>query len=202
MGQLRRPDRAGFSLIEAMVALSLAAMAGAAVLLTIETAIDASDQAHEQLAAAGMAEQLLDEAVGAMYLEPGAGALPRTLGASGWERRGVGRERFNEIGDYHTFAAQPPQDRWGRPLGAHDDEGGLRHPNFQTPASAFARWRQTVEVFYLNPDDLSVRRPAGQTSDFLAVEAVISRQTPDGKYVELARRRRVVAYLPNIPHAS
>ncbi|MBW3598544.1 MAG: type II secretion system GspH family protein [Planctomycetes bacterium] len=192
-------SRPAFTLIEAMVALSLTALAGAAILLTIETSLNAADQALEQTVAVGMAEQLLDEVAGAMYIQPGGDPRAFPLGPSAWEAQGAGRSRYNDNGDYDGFAAQPPQDRWGQPLGSEDDDGGLRPPGFRAPSGSLNGWRRSVEVYYLDPDDLSARLAAGQTSDYRAVEVVISRETADGQFREIARRRRTLAYLPSAP---
>jgi type II secretory pathway pseudopilin PulG len=191
--------RRGYTLVEAMVALSLTAMAGAVVLRSIETSLDAADQALQQTIAAGLAEQLLDEALGAMYCAPGGDSQQFPLGADAWESQGAGRERFNEIGDYHGFAAQPPEDPWGSALGQGDEEGGLRHPNFRSRAGGFAAWKQEVEVYYVDENDPSVRLPASQTSNYRAVEVVIRRQVGNNGYLELARLRRVIANLPTVP---
>jgi type II secretory pathway pseudopilin PulG len=187
----RRPRR-GYTLVEAMVALSLTAMAGAVVLLTVETSLDAADQALEQTIAAGMAEQLLDEVLGAAYGDPGETALAPDLG----ETLGGGRQQFDEIGDYNGYSAQPPVDRWGRPLGLGDDADESRLASFRAPAGAFDSWRQEVKVYYVDEGNLSKDLTVGQTSDFRAVEVIISRQN-----VELARLRRVVAYVPPFPGA-
>jgi type II secretory pathway pseudopilin PulG len=187
-------SRTAFTLIEAMVALSLTAMAGAAILLTVETSLDAADQTLEQTVAAGMADQLLDEIAGAMYCEPGADPQQYPLGPGSDES---GRAQYDDIDDYHGYAAQPPEDSWGQPLGSEDDAGGLRPENFRAPAGGFDRWRQSVEVYYVDPNNLSVRLPAGQTSYYRAVEVTISVQMPEGEYRELTQRRRIFAYLPS-----
>jgi type II secretory pathway pseudopilin PulG len=199
LSQTPRRPRRGYTLVEAMVALSLTAMAGAVVLLTVETSLDAADQALEQTIAAGMAEQLLDEVMGAMYCDPGSDPHEVALAPDSGETLGSGRDQFDEIGDYNGYVAQPPEDRWGKPLGRGDDAGKLRPANFRAPAGAFDSWRQEVEVYYVEEDDPSTRLTSGQTSDYRAVEVVISRQISGGGYVELARLRRVAAYVPQAP---
>jgi type II secretory pathway pseudopilin PulG len=199
LSQMPRRPRPGYTLVEAMVALSLTAMAGAVVLLTVETSLDAADQALEQTIAAGMAEQLLDEVMGAMYCAPGSDPHEVTLAPDSGETLGSGRDQFDEIGDYNGYLAQPPEDRWGKPLGHGDDADGLRRANFRTPAGVFDSWRQQVEVYYVQADDPATRLTGSQTSDYRAVEVVISRQISGGGYVELARLRRVVAFVPQSP---
>jgi type II secretory pathway pseudopilin PulG len=196
LGSRRKP--AGYTLVEAMVAISLTAMAGAVVLLTVETSLDAADQALQQTVAAGLAEQLLDEALGAMYCEATGDPYQNPLGPNSWESQGAGRSRFNEVGDFHNHSSQPPQDRWGRTVGQGDDSGGLRHSNFRAPES-FDAWRQRVEVYYVSASNPATRLAASQTSDYRAIEVVVERRLSSGDYVELARRRVVVTNIPKAP---
>jgi prepilin-type N-terminal cleavage/methylation domain-containing protein len=191
----RLERRRGYTLVEAMIALSLIAMAGAVVLLSVETALDAADRAYEQNVAAGLADQLLDEVLGAPYHAADSNPYRHPLGPSTWESQGAGRERYNETGDYHGFTATPPKDRYGANLGKGNDASGARHPNFAAPGNAFGAWRQSVEVYYLAAGDPSVRLSGSATSNYRAVEVVISRSVAEGD-VELARRRRVFTYVP------
>jgi len=189
--------RRGFTLVEAMVAISIAAMAGAVLLLAIETTVQNTTDSVEQTIAVGMARQLIDEVLGARYVAVGASPYELPLGASDWEAGGAGRERFNDTDDYNAFSAQPPTGRWGVPLGSDDGAGNLRHPNFRTPTGRFDDWRQTIEVYYVDENDFTQRLTGGDTSNLRAVEVTISRQQQDGSYRELARLRRVLSYVPH-----
>ncbi len=60
----RRDGGAGFTLIEATVALALTTLAVSAVLLGIGSAIQAATDGHERLIAAGLAQQRMDEILG------------------------------------------------------------------------------------------------------------------------------------------
>jgi prepilin-type N-terminal cleavage/methylation domain-containing protein len=188
--------RRGFTLVEAMVAITITALAGAVLLLAIETTVINTTEAVEQTIAAGMARQLVDEVLGARYVAVGSDPQEYPTGPSAWEQAGEGRERFNDTDDFHNFAAQPPEDVWGVALGDDDGEGDVRHTNFRVPSSRFADWRQRIEVYYVDENDFTVRLPAGVTSNYRAVEAAIFRQERDGALRELARLRRVFAYVP------
>jgi hypothetical protein len=74
----------------------------------------------------------------------------------------------------------------------------LRHANFRSP-SGFESWRQRIEVYYVSESDPSTALANSQTSDYRAVEVVIERRLSSGDYLELARRRRIVANVPKIP---
>ena len=202
----QRNRRKGYTLVEAMVGLSLTAMAGAVVLLAVETSLDAADQALQQTVAAGLAEQLADEILGAMYYAPGANPYQSSLGPDEAATQGDGREQFDEIGDYDGYGrdVSPPEDRWGAIVGQGDDRDpdATRHPNFAAPTGAFDGWRQQVEVYYVDPDNPFPDDPSdrlGEPSDYRAIEVVISRELATGEVHELARVRRVVTFLPPVP---
>lgn len=195
---LRPPayHRAGFSLVEALVSITIMSIVGGAIMLAMGSAADTTNFAVESTIAAGIARQVVDEVVGTRYAAAGAGPYQTTLIASGWERDGNGRERFDDTDDYHNFAAQPVEGIYGYELGRGDDDGGLRPVNFGLPAGFFSAWRQEIEVYYVDADDHSVRLSGSNTSDFRAVEVVIWRDNPDATRRELARVRRVYAYVP------
>lgn len=192
----RRHGSVGFTLVEAMVALSITAIAATALLLGVESSLQTSSDALEQTIAAGMAQQLADEVLGARYAAPETGPYQSELCPSSWEAAGDGRERFNDTDDYNDFRAQPAEARWGVPLGRGDGLGGLRHPNFQIRPDYFAGWRQEIDVYYVSETDQSVRLPAGQASNYRAVEVHIIHQDTGGGERDLYRLRRVYAYVP------
>jgi len=187
---------AGFTLVEATVALAITTVAGAALLLGINSSIQTTNEALDQTIAAGMAQQLLDEIVGGRYAAVGVDGYQTSFGPSSWEKCGAGRERYDDIDDYHGLSLQPPEDCYGIELGTEDGEGDQRHPNFQAPPGFFDRWKQEVEVYYVGEADLGTRLAPGQVSDYRAIEVRVLREDPERGWQELARRRRVVAYVP------
>ena len=198
--RLQRPAR-GFSLIEAMVALSVTTMAAAALLLALETSLSSTSDALERTIATGIAEQLLDEALGLPYVDKANGdVLQPVLSASGDERIGKRRDLFDDIDDYNDlgsgYSCQPPLDPWAIELGQDDGAGGRRHASFRAPASMMSNWREEVEVYYVDEAN-NFRRLASGTSHYRAVEVRISRLQSDGTVVPLVNLRRVHAYVPS-----
>lgn len=191
--------RAAFTLVEALVSLTLTAIAASVLLLGIHSSLQTTDEALEQTIAAGMAQQLLDEIVGARYHALGADGYQISFSPSWYERSGTGRERYDDIDDYHGLRIQPPEDLWGIALGTDDGEGGTRHPNFACPAGFLDGWRQEVDVYYVDESNLTTRLPYGQVSDYRTVEVRIVRVDPERGRRELANLRRVVAYVPPVP---
>jgi type II secretory pathway pseudopilin PulG len=187
--------RQGFTLVEAVVATALTALAGTALLLGMTSALQTTGTALEQTIASGMAQQLMDEVVGTRYAAVGAGGYQTWFGPSSWELQGTGRERFNDIDDFHGLVVQPPEDLWGVELGTDDGRGDQRHPDFRVPAGYFDRWRQEVRVRYVRESDWQ-RLPYGQTSPFREVEVRIVHVSEGGARRELAKLQRVVSYVP------
>ncbi len=188
--------RRGFSLIEAMVAISIMAIAGSALLWGVSGAIQTTDDNLQQTLAIGMAQQLMDEIVGNRYHAIGGDGYEYPMSASSWEKSGLGRERYNDIDDFNGLRTSPPVEVYGTAVGKGDDTGEFRHPNFRVVHDYFKNWRQEVDVFYANPDNLSQNLSGGTTSDYRAIEVRIVREDPGLAPRVLAKLRQVVAYVP------
>jgi len=194
----RRRFPAAFTLVEALVAISITAIGGTALLLGISSSLQTTEYAIEQTIATGMARQLLDEVVGTRYCADGIGDPYQTyFGPSSYEAGGTGRERYDDIDDYHGFRSKPPVDMWGVELGTDDGEGSQRHPNFQAPPHFLDNWQQEIDVYYVDESDLTTPLPSGQVSDYRVVEVRIVLVDPDRGRRELASARQVVAYVPS-----
>ena len=191
----RRVPPAGFTLVEALVSISITAIAGSALLLGIASALQTTETVLEETIALGLAQQLMDEISCAGYAEAGAGGQQTVLGPEAGETAGGTRELFDDLDDYHGLAEQPPRDLWGVELGADDGEGDERHAAFQSPAAALDRWRREVEVYYVNATDHNTRLGAGATSDFRAVTVSVLVDTAAGRR-QIVSLKRVVGYVP------
>lgn len=194
----RTPARPAFTLVEALVAITITAMAGSVMMLGTTVSLQTTTDSLRQTIAAGMAEQLMDEIVGCRYAAVGAGGLQVDLGPSVSENHGPGRSPYDDIDDFDGFRARPPQDPWGIALGTDDGEGGRRHEAFRAPTGFFENWQQAVDVYYVDPTDWTVRLGAGRTSDYRAVEVRIFYNDPQRGSRELAHLRRIVAYVPEL----
>lgn len=169
-------------------------MAGAVLLLAVESTVHTTADAVQRTIADGLAQQLLDEAALRHFVAPGGDPLSASLGPNGAESGGSGRERYDDTDDYHSFSASPPEELYGHPIGAGNDSGGLRHSNFRVPDAYFDNWRQGVEVYFVREDDHRVRLTSG-SSLFRAIEVRIEIRDTDGVYRTLAKRKRIVAYV-------
>jgi len=187
--------RPGFSLVEALVAITITALAGSALLLGMTSSIDTTEEAQRQTIAQGLANQALDEVLGARYMELDCSAHDTYLQPGGSEKATGTRELFDDIDDYNDWKSSPPVDRWGIPLGDDDGEGGERHKDFRAPSDTRDRWTRTIHVYYVDESDLSTQLPSGKTSDFRAVEVRVYYKGPNSGRREMARARRIVAYV-------
>jgi len=190
----RSRARPAFSLVEAMIAITVLALAGSVLLLAVESSLQTTTDAIDRTIADGLAQQLLDELSLAHFMEPGTSASD-PLGPSGWESSGHGRERFNDTDDYHSFTAQPAEGVWAEPLGTGNGDGNARHSAFQVPPNYFQSWRQRIEVYFVDPTDPSLRLTSG-TSEYRGIEVTIERIEQDGTAQPLATRKKVIAYVP------
>src|SRR5687768_13649315 len=137
----RRPrPKAAFSLIEALIALSITALAGSVLLLSVDSSLESTTEAVRQTIAEGVAQQLLDEMLTKHYTDVGFDPLAGILGASAWELLGNGIERFDDVDDFLGYVAQPAEGVFGEALGTGDDNGGLRPPSFRLRGDYFQNW--------------------------------------------------------------
>ncbi len=196
----RRPNvQGGFTLIEAMAAIALTAIAGSALLLGTSASIQNTDDAMRRTIAYGMAQQLMDEIVGSRYVELGGSAYDTVLRPTATEAAANNRSLFDDIGDFNGYRSRPPMDSYGAALGTDDGQGGQRNRNFRSLTAFLADWRQEVDVSYVSETDLNVPLPPGQTSDYRAVEVRIVLDNPRSGPMELAKIRRIVTYVAPLP---
>jgi prepilin-type N-terminal cleavage/methylation domain-containing protein len=188
----RRP-RTGFTLVEALVSITIAAMASSALYLGLIGSLNTAQHSLEQTIANGIAEQLIDEVLGQMYV---TGGDPRqaTLGPDAWESAGVHCERFNDIDDYAGVFAAPPKDAYGVPLGSENGTGGLRSANFRALGSFMANWREEIDVYYVNESD-STTKVTTPTYMRVVEVRIYEVQSPTVKRL-ITQVKRVHGYVP------
>lgn len=189
---------AAFSLVEALVALSVTSLAGAVLLLSVETSLGTTTEAVQRTIADGIAQQTLHEILTKRYTEKGQDPLLGTLGATSDELLGVGTMLFDDTDDYAGYAVQPLKDSYGRLLGTSDEAGQPRLANFQVRSDFFQNWRLRVEVYYVNPAD-PTQRSTSPTS-YRAIDVFVEQIQRSGGVLPLAHRRSVITYIPPVPN--
>ncbi len=193
--RLRNRRLRGFTLIEAMAAISVTAIAGSALLLGISASVQGADDAMRRTIAHGMAEQLMDEVMGCRYMPLGGDPYQTPIGPSAAKAAAGTRAAFDAIGDFNGYRSQPPVDRYGVALGLDNGQGGLRNAAFRCDPAFLQNWRQEVDVYYVADSNLTTQLPSGQTSDYRAVEVRIVYADSQSGPVTLAQLRRVVTYV-------
>lgn len=189
--------RRGFTLIEALVSTTIAALAGSALLLGVSSSLQNTTTAVEQTLGAGLAAQLLDEIAGRRYFPPTGAPYETTLAPSAYESGGTGRERYGEIGDFNGIRNTPPRDLYGQTLGAENGQGGLRHAALRAN-DYFSNWTVEVDVYYVSSTDLSARLATGLTSDYRVAEVRIYVRDAIGGQRLVTQAKRVFSYAPTL----
>ncbi|MBC8356512.1 MAG: prepilin-type N-terminal cleavage/methylation domain-containing protein [Planctomycetes bacterium] len=197
--QDQRRRNTGFTLVEAMVAITLIALAGSALLLATQTSLDSSEYAFEQNLARGIANQIIDEVMGRRYGAAGASPYQYPLTAAPGEITSPQqRIVFDDTDDFNKYTSRPLRDPWAIELGQGDGAGGSRHPDFQLRDNYFDNWTVAVNVRYADPSDLSKDLTGTNTSGFRAVEVIVGRFDDNGSRRQLTTVRRVYGYVPPI----
>src|SRR5262245_27958301 len=162
-------QRRSFSLIEAVLALALLAMVASVLLAAIDAAVMSTTQSVDELVASGIAQQVMDEAMGLPYvrktqttLDPN-NVLSSTLGGAG----NSGRSSWLDIDDYSgvedadsktLYSESPPLDGWQKPLGTGASSAtAARHPKLVARSDYFDNWLLETEVYYVDPSDVMKR---------------------------------------------
>jgi|GEM_PF-611276 len=194
----QRSNQLGFTIVEAMIALVITAMASSAILLGIQSSIQTTNHSLEQTIACGMAQQLIDEIMAVRYSENSDAPHETKPGPEINEASTGTRELFDDVDDFNGYSSRPPTDRFGIPLGIGDGVGWKRNPNFYASPNFFDNWEQRVSVCYVSPSDATTPLAADQTSDYRMVKVTILHHDPINGVRELIKLNRVVAYVPPI----
>lgn len=187
--------RAGFTLVEVMVALAVFGITAAAITLSITSSFAVAEDARDRLIAQGLACQMLDEILGNCYSEGNAIPYDIYLRPGSLEAATGNRSRFDDIDDFNGWVEEPPKDSWGIPLGQEDGWGGYRPPAARS--ASLQRFRREVRVAYVLPPNYSTPLPQGYVTDFRLVEVRVYRRKQDGGLVLLARVSQVVGRTPS-----
>lgn len=187
----RFPVRRGLSLVEALVAVTVTTVAGAALLTSIGAAVQSSTLGVRSAVARGLAEQMMDEISAKRFPSP---LDPSPSGAT--------RSTFDDIDDYDGWSASPPEDETGRPLGT---EGTIRgrdwsRPHQLRPAPGFLeRFTRRVEVERVEPDGASRWRAASRDTEYRRVTVRVDFRNTDGTQATLSELIRVFSHAPPTP---
>jgi type II secretory pathway pseudopilin PulG len=188
-------SRQGFSLIEALMALTITSMAGAVLLLGAQSSLDATVEAVDRTIADGIAQQTIDEILTKRYTAPAGNPLTTALAPTLSEILGTGGTAlFSETDAYAGFVAQPIKGLWGENLGTGDDSGNLRLDNFRVRSDYFNNWRLRVDLYYVDPSNHTLTSTT--PTNFRMIEVNVELMRSNGSAFPLANRKRLITYIP------
>ncbi len=186
------PTRNGFSMVEAVIAVSITTLAGGALLASLGGAVHSSTDAMQASVARGLAEQLIDE-IASTRFPPETNSTPS----------GAGRSGFDDIDDFASWSSSPPVDRQGTSLGADGlDDSGLpaaRPTGLQPDLSFMARFTRAVVVERVDPDTGSGWNVVSQHTNFRRVTVSVTYTDAQSHTKTLAELTRIFSYVPVAP---
>lgn len=186
------PPRAGFSMFESIVAVSVAAVAGAALLSSLSAAVRSSSDAALTAQAYGLAEQLMDEIASVRF--PSESNTPPL---------GVTRENFDDIDDYAGWSASPPQSRLGAVIGTEGATVGSvvynRETALQPSGSALANFTHEVVVERIEPDGGTGWTVVPEHTNYRRVTVRVNYVDGQMNSSTLASITRIYSYAPIAP---
>lgn len=186
------PTRGGFSMVEAVIAVSITTLAGGALLASLGGAVRSSTDAMQAGVARGLAEQLIDEIAGTRF-----------PAATNSTPSGAGRSGFDDVDDFASWSASPPVDRQGSSLGADGlDDSGLpaaRPTGLQPDLSFISRFTRAVVVERVEPDTGSGWNVVSQHTNFRRVTVGVTYTDAQSHTRTLAELTRIFSYVPVAP---
>ena len=188
--------RNGFTLVEAMVSLTILSIASSAALLTLSDSIQTTDSSIRSQMALGMAQQLLDELSTRRYFAPGDSPTNPSMGPTSAEAALPGRQ-YNSIGSYNGVQTIPATDQYGITLGSDNGDGLTRDPAFQLGTNYMSRWKQQVDVYYVSDTAPGTPNTNGGTTNYRMARVQILYNDPTKGLQTLATLSKVFAYVPS-----
>lgn len=123
--------RAGFSLVEAVMAMLIVSVMFVAALNTLGGSRLTQQRTNDRMRGTQMAQELLGEILARRYADPDGNAV---FGLEGNESN-TARIDFDDVDDYHKWSASPPVDASGSVM------------------AGMSGWKQEVSVAFVDPDD-------------------------------------------------
>ncbi len=183
--------RAGLSMVESLVAVTVTAVAGAAALGSLIGTLRTTDELARQSVAYGLAEQMMNE-IAARRFPDGIDA-PTT---------GPGRTDFDDYDDYDDWSSRPPTTRDGIVVG-HDGSSALgvtiRPPEMLPEMGLLERLTRRVEVQRVVPTADGGWSPIAGESDYRLITVSVDYTDALGQTSTIAQLQRVFTNVATAP---
>ncbi|QDU00309.1 type IV pilus modification PilV family protein [Gimesia aquarii] len=192
---LQRSRRTGFTLIESLVAVTITAIAGAALFSAIGSSLGSTYSALNKTIGTGLTDQLLNE-LAAVRFPTSSDTRPA---------RTSSRKDFDDLDDYHNWSASPPVNKDGFALGNEPitilERYPIARPSILIPDTEFlSRLTREVTVERIRPDNVAGWIVTTDETDFRRVtvrtKLAVSSSAPSHTISEATR---IFSYVPLSP---
>lgn len=185
-------SRRAVSMVEALIAVTVTTIAGAALLTSIGGAVRASSDATNVAVARGLGDQLMGE-ISAARFPLASNTVPAEPARMG----------FDDIDDYDGWNSRPAVDREGRPLGTEgydSAEGDLPRLYQMRPDAGFLnQFSREVFVERLLPDAGTGWTVVPQHTNHRRVIVRVKYIDANSNAATLAEVVRIFSYVPFAP---
>ena len=203
-GSLRRPRR-GFTFVESVIAMTVIAIAGAALLTAVASAVTSCNDSVFQAVGRGLAQQLMDEIAASKFPSSTTAASTTTT-----------RAYFTTIDDYSGYTESPPHAKGGDVLGTEQSSATISYSSMmlitpgsssstsrpaalQVPTDFMNRFTRTVLVERVQPSTSGVWTVSTQSSLYRRVTVTVSYAVTADQTRPVAKVSRIFASVPPSP---
>jgi len=181
--------RRGFTMIEALMAVTFISVTGAALLTSISASVRSSTQAARTTLAEGLANQLMEEIAATGY--PNGMLIADSS---------TDRSLYNDIDDFVSWSASPPETRTGTPIGTEGYwSGGSEIPRpaqMRPDDRLMSRLTRSVVVERVEPDAGTQWNVVPQHTGYRRVTVRVHYTDPNGVMIPLAEVTRIFSNVP------
>ena len=191
MIQWQPPKRSGFTLVEALLAVTVTTVAGAALLTSVGAAVMSSTDAAHSAVGYGMAEAMLEEIAAVRFPTSESRPLNRLT-----------RIDFDDIDDYAGWASKPPTNRTGTTLGTEAntyDGANARLSTMQSDSGFLASFTREVKVERLLPDAGNGWTVVSHSTNYRRVTVMIDYTDARSNTKMIAKVSRIFSYVSLAP---
>ena len=194
--------RRGFTFAESVIAMTVIALAGAALLTSVAGAVTSCNDSVFQAVGRGLAQQLMDEIA--------ASKIPTTTTMASSSVRAL----FTTIDDYSDFKESPPHTKGGDVLGTEQSASATsysalmtsisstssgRPTALQVPTDFMGRFTRSVLVERVQPSSTGVWSATAQSSLYRRVTVTVTYTVTSSQTRQVAKVSRVFAAVPPSP---
>ena len=195
--------RRGFTFAESVIAMTVIALAGAALLTSVAGAVTSCNDSVFQAVGRGLAQQLMDEIA--------ASKIPTTTTTVASSSV---RSLFTTIDDYSGFKESPPHTKGGDVLGTEQSASATsysalmtsisstssgRPTALQVPTDFMGRFTRSVLVERVQPSSTGVWSVTTQSSLYRRVTVTVTYTVTSSQTRQVAKVSRVFAAVPPSP---